>query len=513
MPITIVSQSSQAAPAGKAGTSVTGTGETNPFGSLLATLMAMTSTPAGSPQGQAGTNGTASFDAALLALQGNAPASATTEGLSETDLAKLFKLLDQAGIELEANGALAPQTMDQLATAIDALMQLTNTPSPASGGAEVNTSLLAAQSGAGASQPGATPMDALLAKLNALTTHLADAGTPATPVAQTATNSADLPDLAYLSGKLQNLAQQLLAAQADPKTQQTTTPAATQTAAKNVDPELANAVNMLFGNKQTGDKAADPAKPGTNAALQIAQAGLDDGDTGLSMPKIEATPTGAKGDADKPAATPQRADTTTAAMAALNANAAANPSQAQNTAADPLLVAQSTNQLGTTQVDAAAALKPMTAAYQTPAPNLNMPHIAFEMVRQMRDGSSRFQIRLDPPEMGKIDVKMHMDGAGNVHARLTVERADTLDLLQRDSRALERALQQAGLESGRTNLEFSLKQNPFAGQNGQQNYPGASDRDLVFGQDTASDDATLADIPSTLIYRGTASPGGINMFA
>ena len=58
--------------------------------------------------------------------------------------------------------------------------------------------------------------------------------------------------------------------------------------------------------------------------------------------------------------------------------------------------------------------------------------------------------------------------AGQVNARLTVERAETLDLLQRDQRALERALAQAGLDASKTNLEFSLKQNPFAGQDGSR---------------------------------------------
>jgi len=508
MPITIVSQSSQAAPAGKAGTAVTGEGTSAEFGSLLATLMAMTSASSGTTTTQTGETGNASFEAALLAVQGgNLPAG--TDGLSETDLADMFKLLDQAGIQLEANGALDPKTMDQLAAAIDVLMQLTNTQPAAEAGASANTGLLAAQTapaGDTALPAAPAPMDALLSKLKALTTQLTG---PDAQSAQASANSADVPDLADLSTKLQDLAQKLSLVQADTKAQQPATTTAQANTAK-VDPELANAVNMLFGAKAAGEKTTDTTKGKDNAALQIAQAGLDDGDTGLSLPKIETTT--AKSETDK--STPpnqQRADTTTAAVAALNA-VSAKTAETKDTAADPLLVAQSTNQIGA-KGDAAATMKTMTAAYQTPAPNLNMPHIAFEMVRQMRDGSSRFQIRLDPPEMGKIDVKMHMDGAGNVHARLSVERADTLDLLQRDSRSLERALQQAGLDGGRTNLEFSLKQNPFAGQNGQNSYPGASDRDLIFGQDSASDDAAIADIPSTLIYRGTVSPGGINMFA
>src|SRR5690606_6161117 len=73
--------------------------------------------------------------------------------------------------------------------------------------------------------------------------------------------------------------------------------------------------------------------------------------------------------------------------------------------------------------------KAVHAAYQAPVHQINMPQVAFEVVRQFSQGASRFQIRLDPPELGRIDVRMQVDGHGNVHARMTVERAETLDLM------------------------------------------------------------------------------------
>ncbi len=88
------------------------------------------------------------------------------------------------------------------------------------------------------------------------------------------------------------------------------------------------------------------------------------------------------------------------------------------------------------------------------------------MVRQMHQGQSRFTIRIDPPELGRVDVKMHVDASGNVNARLSVERSETLDMFQRDRGSLEKALTQAGVDGSKTNLEFSLKQNPFAGMTG-----------------------------------------------
>ncbi len=163
---------------------------------------------------------------------------------------------------------------------------------------------------------------------------------------------------------------------------------------------------------------------------------------------------------------------------------------------------------GVLRIDPAAAPRVIQAGYQTSQQQLNLPQIAFELARQVQDGNTRFQIRLDPPELGKIDVRLDIDKSGQVHARLTVEKSETLDLMQRDQRALERALQQAGLDSGKTNLEFSLKQNPFAGQDRNERDANS----LFGGDDTAA--AELDDVPPTVnLYRGSLQASGVNIIA
>jgi hypothetical protein len=101
-------------------------------------------------------------------------------------------------------------------------------------------------------------------------------------------------------------------------------------------------------------------------------------------------------------------------------------------------------------------------AYQAPPHQINLPQVAFEVARQFQSGNSRFQIRLDPPELGRIDVRLDVDRDGHVTSRLVVDRADTLDLLKRDAAQLERALQQAGLKMSDNALEFALRQHAFA---------------------------------------------------
>jgi flagellar hook-length control protein FliK len=189
------------------------------------------------------------------------------------------------------------------------------------------------------------------------------------------------------------------------------------------------------------------------------------------------------------------------------------PTDASNT---PSLSADAAaQQAAAARVDAAANPRIIQAGYQTSQQQLNLPQIAFELARQVQDGNTRFQIRLDPPELGRIDVRLEIDQSGQVNARLTVEKAETLDLMQRDQRGLERALQQAGLDGAKTNLEFSLKQNPFAGQQGQMG-DGKEQGGAGTGS-SANDNGGTAEseqVPPTVnLYRGALQASGVNIIA
>jgi flagellar hook-length control protein FliK len=82
--------------------------------------------------------------------------------------------------------------------------------------------------------------------------------------------------------------------------------------------------------------------------------------------------------------------------------------------------------------------------------------LALRIAAKSADGESQFQIRLDPPSLGRIEIHLNMDSQGNAQAQLSADRPQTLDALQRDSSALERALKDAGLDLA-GGLSFSLK--------------------------------------------------------
>lgn len=83
--------------------------------------------------------------------------------------------------------------------------------------------------------------------------------------------------------------------------------------------------------------------------------------------------------------------------------------------------------------------------------------LAVQIAKHVSNGSSRFDIRIDPPELGRIDVQLEISGNGKIMASLMVDRPETLDMLQRDARALERALIEAGLDADSSSLSFSLR--------------------------------------------------------
>ncbi|MBI5321160.1 flagellar hook-length control protein FliK [Bradyrhizobium sp.] len=113
----------------------------------------------------------------------------------------------------------------------------------------------------------------------------------------------------------------------------------------------------------------------------------------------------------------------------------------------------------------------VTAATQSAAVPLS--GLAMEIAASVRSGKSRFEIRLDPAELGRIDVRIDVDRHGQVTSHLTVEKPETLSMLRQDAPHLQRALNDAGLSTGDSSLQFSLRDQSSQGQNGNQSNPNA----------------------------------------
>jgi hypothetical protein len=219
---------------------------------------------------------------------------------------------------------------------------------------------------------------------------------------------------------------------------------------------------MQAGAGAGGAKAAD-ASPAGLAPQADANA---PGEAADGQPQAAARPQSEPGGGKKPsAADPALSGTAVSPDAARRKDASAANQGSQATPAASALNA----------VDAAtAALGPLTgaapglqggaAASASPnaagVPGVPIAGIAVEIATRATEGKRHFEVRLDPPELGRIDVRLDIGRDGQVTSRLVVERAETLDLLRRDSQSLQQALQSAGLRTDGGGLQFSLRDQP-----------------------------------------------------
>lgn len=280
------------------------------------------------------------------------------------------------------------------------------------------------------------------------------------------------------------------------------------------DPEIARIIEALAAPRPVAPRAPAP-QPFTAPSLVVPE-----GVARSSKPEATSEPPAATRLETAEAAAPREPDGTRRSVVLnhaapeprpVDADARPTPATPSPAPAAPDSTATQAPPPALLAAGAAAAARSIHAAYQAPLQQVNLPQVAFEVVRQFEAGNSRFQIRLDPAELGRIDVRLDVDKSGAVSARMTVERPETLDLLQRDQRALQQALQQAGLDASRTSLEFSLRQNPFAQQGGTGDGRGDPSGFSGRGDGLAGGDDTAAEVAATS-YRGTASASGVNLF-
>ncbi|KPF85789.1 hypothetical protein IP70_10060 [alpha proteobacterium AAP38] len=138
--------------------------------------------------------------------------------------------------------------------------------------------------------------------------------------------------------------------------------------------------------------------------------------------------------------------------------------------------------------DFAQSLRQTNAPHR---PNAYTPpgqQMAFHVQRAVQDGNDRVSIQLNPYEMGRIDVQLEIGSEGKLRAKVMVENPATLEMLQKDSKNLEKALQEAGLQTDQDSLSFSLQ------DSGDQAQQRQDQRDQSgYGTGFASDDVEEED--------------------
>jgi len=134
------------------------------------------------------------------------------------------------------------------------------------------------------------------------------------------------------------------------------------------------------------------------------------------------------------------------------------------------------------------------AAHSTPA-----DQVAVEIQKAVGAGKDHVRVRLHPAELGQIDISLKVRHDGTIRAIVTTDRSDTFDLLQRDSRGLERALQDAGLKTDSGSLNFNLRGGENNGPNGGQSDTGGTAQANMNSDRTANPPPADLDVPISVV--------------
>lgn len=302
------------------------------------------------------------------------------------------------------------------------------------------------------------------------------------------------------------------------KTATTTPDSAPQTAAKadpkakdgKADDAKADAAKEAASQAATADKAEALAAAADktvrqNAASQGSQAralpvhleaqvtasqsgngGKSGGDSGSAHTQTQHAKTNTDAQPREDAVQP-------AAQAPLNTAGATQPAthtETQTANVQPVTAQQQTP-ASSPIVTASLQVAPQTA-YMATQPDVTA--LAVQIAVKSDGGDKQFDIRLDPPELGRVEVKLTIDDQGRAQAHLAVEKPQTLDMLQNDRSNLERALKDSGVDLSQNGLNFSLK-----GQDHQQggDTPSFRGRSRNLAVTAAIESASAAAVAST----------------
>jgi len=154
---------------------------------------------------------------------------------------------------------------------------------------------------------------------------------------------------------------------------------------------------------------------------------------------------------------------------------------------------------------ATAATAPAATSAAASTAAVPIAGLAVAIAARAQGGSNQFDIRLDPPELGRIDVHLDVNRDGQATTHMTADRADTLQLLQSQQSQLERALEQAGLKTAGNGLQFTLRDQSLAGQQNGSNPQSNGAAQIVVP------DPDLTPVAATQVYTRAGLGSGVDI--
>jgi flagellar hook-length control protein FliK len=130
-------------------------------------------------------------------------------------------------------------------------------------------------------------------------------------------------------------------------------------------------------------------------------------------------------------------------------------------------------------LETSQAAQASPAAHAAPAATVQ---VYTRMIERFDGRAQRYEIRLDPAELGRVDVRIEVGADKKVHAVLAAHDSAALSDLMRGQRALEASLRQAGVDVADGGVKFEL-----SSDNGRNHSNSANQREANGNANGAGD--------------------------
>ncbi|MEE3007782.1 MAG: flagellar hook-length control protein FliK, partial [Pseudomonadota bacterium] len=161
-----------------------------------------------------------------------------------------------------------------------------------------------------------------------------------------------------------------------------------------------------------------------------------------------------------------------------------------------------------------------TTSTNSTAPTVQKPiaqpatnQVFVQLTKAVQNGQNKITVQLRPEELGRVEVKLDIAGDGRVKAMVMADKPETLDLLQKDSRVLERALQEAGLKTDNNSLSFNLQGKEGNGHAHLSTNAGTSSNEQNHAEQENQDDEAINEVEVSATAIGTTPEGAVNVLA
>jgi flagellar hook-length control protein FliK len=133
--------------------------------------------------------------------------------------------------------------------------------------------------------------------------------------------------------------------------------------------------------------------------------------------------------------------------------------------------------------------------------------LGVEIARKVEAGEDTLRVRLNPVELGRVEVTLAFDDKGNLRATMRAESQHALDLLRHDAPDLGRALDTAGVRADAQSFRFESRgDGTGAGGSGSQS---GQQQSRGNGQQSFNDEP---EVPAP-VYRAIRTDGQVDLLA